>query len=112
MLPLSKTNPAKAAAKPAMFGDTGIPLLFEMMYDLGTKKTDLIVKVTGGAKVFDDSGTFEIGKRNYMVLRKLFWKNEVIIAAEDVGGDRSRTARLFVDSGQVLIRSRGEEGEL
>lgn len=109
MLPLSQTNPAKARERPGMFADVGIPLLFEKMYRLGSRKQDLVVKVAGGGQINDPAGTFEIGKRNYTVLRKMFWKAGVPIAAEDCGGSRSRTARLFVDTGVVTIRSMGEE---
>ncbi len=109
MLPLSEISPQKAAANPAMFADTGVPLLFRMVYDRGCRKEDLVVKVAGGGALYDDHGTFEIGKRNYVVLRKIFWKNGILIAAEDVGGSKSRTARLDVGTGRVLISSQGEE---
>lgn len=112
MLPLSSTSPEKAKLKPAMFADTGIPMLFEAMYKFGCTKQDLIVKVTGGGKLWEDKGTFEIGKRNYTVLRKIFWKNSIMIAAEDVGGPKSRTARLYVGTGRTTVSSRGEEIEL
>ncbi len=112
MLPLSSTSPEKAKERPGMFADTGIPLLFERMYALGAKKADIVVKVIGGAKLYEDHGTFDIGNRNYTVLRKMFWKVGVLIAAEDVGGAKSRTVRLFMATGQVIVRSNGEETEL
>jgi chemotaxis protein CheD len=112
MLPLSKINPEKARLLPGMFADTGIPQLFQSMYQKGCKKEDLVVKVVGGAQLHDASGVFNIGKRNYTVLRKMFWKQEVIIAAEDIGGSKSRTARLFVGSGRCTVCSQGEELEL
>lgn len=112
MLPLSETSPEKAKERPAMFADTGIPMLFHAMYDLGSKKGDLIVKVAGGGSLYDDKGHFAIGERNYTVLRKIFWKAGVMIAAEDVGGAKSRTARLFIESGRCTISSIGQEAEL
>jgi chemotaxis protein CheD len=112
MLPLSETSPEKAKARPAMFADTGIPLLFQTMYGLGCRKQDLVVKVAGGGALYDDKGLFSIGKRNYTMLRKMFWKAGVIIAGEDVGGAKSRTARLHVGSGRCTITSQGEETEL
>ena len=112
MLPLSATSPEKAKARPAMFADTGIPLLFQSMYALGCKKSDLVVKVAGGGALYDDKGLFSIGKRNYTIMRKMFWKTGVIISAEDVGGARSRTARLHVGTGRCTISSQGEESEL
>jgi len=49
MLPSSKTSAEKAAEKPAMFGDTGIPLLFKSVYELGANKDRLVVCAAGGA---------------------------------------------------------------
>ncbi|HPQ71124.1 MAG TPA: chemotaxis protein CheD [bacterium] len=112
MLPNSQTNPEKGLDKPGMFADLGVPLLFKKMYSLGSRKEDLIVKVAGGGKLYDDKGMFEIGQRNYMVLRKILWKNSVMISAEDVGGNLSRTARLFMADGRVIIRANGEERDL
>ena len=112
MLPLSETSPEKAKERPAMFADTGIPLLFHGMYEIGCKKPDLVVKVAGGGALYDDGGRFAIGQRNYTILRKMFWKVGVMIAAEDVGGSKSRTARLFLPGGRCTINSVGEESEL
>lgn len=109
MLPASTAAPEKALLKPAMFADTGIPLLFETMYSHGCVKSELIVKVVGGSKLYDDQGTFDIGKRNYTMMRKMFWRVGVAIAAEDVGGSKSRTVRLDVGTGAVTIRSMGDE---
>ena len=86
MLPLSSITPEKGVERPAMFADTGVPLLFHRMYDCSCRKSDLVVRVVGGASIHDEMGTFEIGKRNYVVLRKLFWKSGVAIRAEEVGG--------------------------
>ena len=112
MLPSSAMSPDKAREKPAMFGDTGVPLLFESMYALGTRKQDLTVKVVGGAKICDDHGVFDIGRRNHLIVRQMFWKVGVVIAAEDVGGDGSRTARLEVATGRTTIRTKSGERSL
>jgi chemotaxis protein CheD len=112
MLPLSDTSPEKAKARPAMFADVGVPLLFRGMYSLGCEKKDLLVKVAGGGTLHDKSGRFAIGQRNYTVLRKIFWKTGVIINAEDVGGSKSRTVRLAVASGRCTVTSAGQEVEL
>lgn len=112
MLPQASVSPEKARANPAMFGDTGIPALFRAAYELGAVKQRMIVKVAGGSSLLDDNGTFNIGKRNYVLLRKIFWKNGVLIDAEDVGGSLSRTMRLSVATGRVTIRNRGREVEL
>jgi chemotaxis protein CheD len=107
-LPSSTLSPARAAEAPGTFADTGIPLLFERMYALGSRKEDIVVKAAGGGNFHEDNGTFDIGKRNHTMMRKIFWKAQVLVSAEDVGGCKSRTARLFLDTGQVTIQSGSE----
>lgn len=112
MLPEASLDPEKARKNPCMFADTGVPLLFREAYNLGAAKNRLVVKVAGGAQILDDNGFFNIGKRNLLVLRKIFWKNNVIVAAESVGGSLNRTVRLKVGSGEVLLKERGKERQL
>lgn len=112
MLPQCSIAPEKGNANPAMFADTGIPQLFRSAYELGAVKKRIIVKIAGGSSLLDDNGTFNIGKRNYIILRKIFWKNGILIDSEDVGGAVSRTMRLQVGTGQVTVRIRGKEVEL
>jgi chemotaxis protein CheD len=109
MLPLASASAERAKENPFMFGDIGVPILFESMYRLGCRKSDLVVFVAGGAQIQDNERVFNIGKRNYTLLRKLFWKNNVMIAAEHVGGDFSRTLSLDVGTGRVTLRIGGKE---
>ncbi len=112
MLPDSSISPDKVNTHPDMFADTGIPRLFRAAYELGAAKKNLNVKIAGGSQLLDDQGAFNIGKRNYVMLRKLFWKNGVLIDAEHIGGSLSRTLRLHIDTGRVTVTSRGQETEL
>jgi chemotaxis protein CheD len=112
MLPLSKVDAAKADANPFMFGDTGIPLLFEEAYRQGAHKENLRVVMAGGAQVFEDQDFFDIGNRNTIIARKLFWKNHVMIAAEHVGGHIPRTLYLELGSGRTWFSSHGQVVDL
>ncbi len=112
MLPESELDRSKAKNQPLMFADTAIPILFKSCYELGAIKGRMIVKVAGGSQVMDPSGMFNIGKRNYLTLRKIFWKNGVLIDSEHVGGQLSRTLRMNVGTGRTTIRIRGKEIEL
>src|SRR5476649_809063 len=47
MLPLSKIDPVKAQALPAMFVDTGIPALLQACFDLGADRSRLRLSVAG-----------------------------------------------------------------
>jgi chemotaxis protein CheD len=104
MLPESSLDENKARQRPYMFADTGIPLLFQSAYRLGAVKSRLDVAVLGGAQVMDTSETFNIGKRNHLALRKIFWKAGVLVRHENVGGTLSRTVRLEIASGRVVLR--------
>lgn len=112
MLPDSKINSEKATDNPAMFADTGIPVLFKKAYELGAKKENLIVCAAGGAEVLSDGGHFKIGSRNRTVLRKIFWKNNVLLSADDTGGNNSRTLHLSLADGSVTVRNRGKGAPL
>ena len=108
MLPESKINPQRAKENPCMFADTGVPLLFKTCYKYGAKKHRMIVKVAGGAEIMDEAGYFNIGKRNYAILRKIFWRNGVLIHAEDVGGVVNRTVELDIATGEVRLKISGQ----
>ena len=105
MLPDSNLDLNKAQAQPGMFADTGVPLLFKSCYRLGAEKKRIIVKVAGGASILDDTNFFRIGQKNITALRKIFWKNNVMIEAEDTGSNYNRTVRLDLSNGKFLIKS-------
>lgn len=110
MLPDSKIDADKARANPSMFVDTGVPQLFRRCYELGARKERCVVKVAGGA--FAGTATqedrFQIGKRNFLALRQLLWKNGVMLQAHEVGGyGASRTMWLDVASGAVGLKVNG-----
>lgn len=112
MLPQSKIKDGKADAKPYMFADTGIPLLFQEAYKLGANKSRIIVKVAGGSQVLDNAEFFAIGKRNYLILKKILWKNQVLIKSEHVGGSVARTMYLDVNTGKTWLKIKKDTVEL
>ncbi len=113
MLPEGRANRDKAAANPFMFVDTGVPAFFRKLYDAGGVKSRMVVKVAGGANVNSvQNDRFKIGKRNYVVLRRLLWKNSVLIEAEDTGGSIARTMYLDVGTGRVWVSTGGRQKEL
>jgi chemotaxis protein CheD len=109
MLPHSAIDAAKARHNPAMFVDTGVPQLFRHCYAAGARKERMLVYVAGGASTRADEAVdrFQIGRSNFLMLRKLLRKNAVLIEGEDVGGTESRTMSLEIASGIVSVRSNG-----
>ncbi len=114
MLPDSSIDPAKAKTNPDMFVDTGVPRLFRECYKLGAEKSRILVKVAGGAtsKANEQDDYFQIGKRNFVMLRKVFWKNNVLIKSYDIGGTASRTLLVEIGSGNVVLKMNGTAKKL
>jgi chemotaxis protein CheD len=69
----------------------------------------LIVTALGGAQVIEASDAFNIGKRNYLAMRRILWKAGVMLHAEDVGGNLPRTAHMEVGSGRIVVSSDRQE---
>lgn len=113
-LPSGTIDEEKMRNRPAMFVDSGVPLLFKECYKLGAKKERMIVKVAGGSHAGSEAeDRFQIGKRNLLALRKLLWKNGVLIHAQDTGGMHcSRTMWVDVATGDVTLKINGIESLL
>lgn len=107
MLPLSKINLEKARANPYMFVDTGVPRVFQELYRMGAEKKRLVVKAAGCGQPLGNNEIFKIGDRNFTTLKKLLWKNNVLLKAEDVGGPSGRTVHFDVSTGEVKVTSNG-----
>lgn len=112
MLPLSKIDPEKASVNPCMFVDTGVPTLLQALYDKGATRKNLIAKVAGAGSPLGNNQVFKIGKRNYTVLRKVLWKNNILIKGENVGGSAARTMIMNVSTGRTVVKMDGKELEL
>jgi chemotaxis protein CheD len=109
MLPESSLDKDKARAKPYMFADSGIPRLFKTAYQLGAVKQRMKIYAAGGAEILDQKGFFNIGKRNYMALKKMFFKNNVMINKQDVGGNVNRTVRIEIATGDIFVKTSGSK---
>ncbi len=106
LLPLSREGAPNAVFRAEIYADTGVPLLFERLYALGGVKGRMRVKVVGGATISRTAAaasSMPIGTRNTVILRKMFWQNQVIITAEDVGGTDARSVRLHAGTGAVTV---------
>jgi chemotaxis protein CheD len=90
-----------------MFGDLAIPALFQEAYARGARKERMRVVMAGGAQLFGEKDMFDIGRRNVTMVRKIFWKNGVLIASEDVGGSSPRTLYLRMEDGGTWFTTAG-----
>jgi chemotaxis protein CheD len=112
MLPDSAIDPDRGAQNPYKFADTGIPLLLAGVYARGAKTRRLMVLAAGAASMFEMADAFEIGRRNYLALRRMLWKAGLLIHGEAIGGNQSRTLRLEIGTGNLWLRESAGNREL
>jgi len=104
LLPEASINPERARTQPAVFADTGIPLLFQTASEYGLVRQRTIAKLVGGAEMTPVSGTqFGTGRRNVLAARNLLWRNGVFVSGQDTGGTGARTLHLSVANGRLEI---------
>lgn len=104
MLPESRLSPDKARTQPAMFADTGLPLLFNAMVGLRADFARLRMFIAGGASVVNGADPFRIGDRNLTAVKKFLQGCPGTITGYDVGGSINRTVHLEINTGQVTLR--------
>jgi chemotaxis protein CheD len=112
MLPDSSIDPVKARNQPGMFVDTGVPALFRAAYQFGADKHRMLIAVAGGAQIMDNSGYFNIGRRNHEALTTLLQQHGLTIRAEQVGGLVNRTVHLQIATGDVRLKVSGQNQEV
>lgn len=105
MLPDSTISPDKAASQPAMFADTGLPMLFRALEGLKGERSRLRLFVAGGASVLCDSGVFKIGERNVKATLGWLSAKGYNVRATAVGGGINRTVHLEVGTGNVEMKT-------
>lgn len=106
-LPVARQARPELGGGPAMCADVGAALLLQSMFDAGAAKHRLLITIAGCGNPVK-AITHDIGARNYTIIRKILWKNGLLVHAEDVGGEKPRTIALAIDTGEVTISSRGE----
>lgn len=108
-LPESAMDPRRAEAEPFLFCDSGMEVLLKNLQKLGADKYRIIVKAAGGAAMKTGPQGFDIGKRNFLALRKVLWKYGLLLKGHDVGGDQPRNFYLHMNDGTVVVKSGGIE---
>ena len=92
------------------YADSGIREMVRKLSAFGMVKSRTVVKIAGGAQMFDINGTTDfgnIGQRNAAMVKKILMEERMRITSEDTGGAYARTMLLNVDNGDVVIRTVG-----
>ena len=93
------------------FADSGIKETLRKLYAFGAMKGRLVIKIAGGAKMFEmkgPGGLGNIGERNAQNVKRVLAAEGLRVAKEDTGANYARTMSLDVSTGQVYIRSAGK----
>lgn len=101
---------ARNQERPAKFADTAVPLLVGEMERAGAHRHNLRVRLVGGAKMFDTlgpDGTMHMGERNLVACRAAVAHAGLVVAGEEVGGQRGRSILFDVLRGTVTVRTLG-----
>jgi len=105
MLPDSTISPSKAQSQPAMFADTGLPLLFRSLSGLRGDVSRIRILLAGGANVLCDADTFRIGERNIIATTEYLNKYGYLIRFRAIGGTINRTVHLNVATGDITLKT-------
>ena len=105
MLPDSTLSPDKAQRQPAMFADTGIPLMFRNLMGLRAERKRMKAFVAGGASVISGSDMFKIGERNIAAVKKVVNTLGIPVIKADLGGVNNRTVHLNIATGEVELKT-------
>lgn len=96
----------------AKYADTGVPLLLDEILRQGGKRSRLTVKIAGGAQMSLAPGlknTFKTGERNLEEVKAALDREGISLAAAEVGGNKGRTVRMYLDTGRVTVKTAGGE---
>ena len=104
MLPDSSISPDKAGKQPAMFADTGLPLLFRALIGVRADRSRLHLFVAGGASVLNGADPFKIGERNSIAVDKFLKANSHSVVGQDIGGYVNRTLHIEIGTGKVTLK--------
>ncbi|MCD8000781.1 MAG: chemotaxis protein CheD [Clostridiales bacterium] len=92
------------------YADSGIRETIRKLTAFGMVKSRTMVKIAGGAKMFEISGNADfgnIGQRNAAMVKRVLSEEKMRLVAEDTGGTYARTMLLSMENGDVTIRTFG-----
>ncbi len=96
------------------YADMAVPMLFEELQKNGALKTRMVIRLAGGAELSKAPGldnAFKIGEKNQEAVKLALSKEGVKVKAEELGGGKGRTVRMYVDTGRVVVTTAGSESK-
>lgn len=111
VLPASQ---GKTGDKASRYADVAVPRLLETLRNSGAVNSRLLINLAGGAQMSLAAGmgtAFKIGEDNVAAVLAALAAEGLQPRGIEVGGNRGRTVRLFIESGKAMVASAGEESK-
>jgi chemotaxis protein CheD len=93
------------------YANQAVPLLCEQYANAGGSKNSIIFKMVGGAQLFNFGGgggnLLNVGARNAVAIRAALSKLGFVVQKADIGGNKGRSVRFYLNTGSVVIRHIG-----
>jgi chemotaxis protein CheD len=78
----------------------------------GVKRNEIMVKMFGGADMFDAKTTSKIqtvGRQNLEAAQEILQHNRLQVRAKDIGGGRGRKLLFYPHTGEVFLKRLGQQ---
>jgi chemotaxis protein CheD len=111
VLPESSLSNTYVEQLPCKYADKAVPTLMKEFLEKGGQKRGAIVKIVGGAQLFNFGGgagnLLNIGARNATAVRAAMSKEGLAIEKADTGGNKTKSLRFVLATGQVVVSQLG-----
>lgn len=102
MLPNFTNN--QTCENPLKYADLAIDEMIKRMKICGSDKGRLEAKIVGGANMFQDIDTVDIGMENIQYVKKKLEMERIPVVGESVGGGKGRSVEFDTRTGTVKVR--------
>jgi chemotaxis protein CheD len=105
LLPCSRNRDEMSS--PVKYIDSGVPFMLNKMIKNGATRSNLIIKIAGGAKMLSIPGEngLDIGQKNIAEIKAALIRENLAACGADLGGNMGRTIEFFMDSGKITIKT-------
>ncbi|MDD3312695.1 chemotaxis protein CheD [Pseudodesulfovibrio sp.] len=107
-LPDSSEDKRRGDPQICRYVDTALQNMLESLDKLGVPRRDLVIKMFGGSSGIAVRGmewsSYNIGRRNIEMARKLLRFARLDVAVEDVGGSRGRKILFHTATGEIWLK--------
>ncbi len=99
-----------------IYADTAIQTMLSILSKMGIRQSFLTARIAGGGFMYKTEGlnaaqtqSMDIGLRNVESVKDVLFKNKIKITGEDVLGKKPRTMEFYLETGEVILKTRGME---